>query len=70
LADGIPRLYAASDEINPVDLFMKAIEALLIMDPNENENTAGYSRGHSGDIDKREHLVTANASVYDFYIIF
>jgi hypothetical protein len=60
----------ASDEINPIDLFMKAIETLLITDPDKDENTAGYACCQSGDIDEREKLMTSHVPECDFYIVF
>jgi|TARA_B100002003_G_C13882407_1_gene430675 hypothetical protein len=58
--------------IDPIDLIcilMKSIKTKFILDPEQDQDTAGHADRQSGNIDERVYFVAEEVSDSDFEIV-
>ena len=58
------------DPVNPISIFVVAVEAEFVLDPEENEERAGYPDGQSGNVDNRIDLLLTQDAESDRQVAF
>jgi hypothetical protein len=59
-----------SGPVNSAGVFVESVIAELVLDIKQNQNTAGYADGQSGDIEKGIELVASQIPEGYFDVIF